>query len=75
MFLRESGKARDDKFFNCKEEHEFYYVSKLYDKKEEVHDFLEKKCESDEINYSTHDEVYELIEKELGYKRKRKLPY
>lgn len=68
--LNESRKARDDKYFNCKEEHENYYVSKLYDEKEEVHEFLGDKCKSGDINYSTHEKVYKLIESELGYKRK-----
>lgn len=50
----------DYKYFNCSEEHEINYVEKQYhDKpnKTEI-EFLKEKCDSNEINYSTHDEVY-----------------
>ena len=60
-------KAKDDKHFNCSEEHEFNYVSGLYPDKDKVYSFLKKKCQSNAIKYSTHLEVYELIKKELGY--------
>jgi len=60
-------KAKDDKYFNCGQEHEFDYVSGLYAEKEKVYDFLKKKCSDKTISYSTHLEVYKLIEKELGY--------
>jgi hypothetical protein len=56
----------DHKYFNCSEEHESYYVSELYDNKQKVHDFLEKSCKNGDINNSTHDEVYKLIEEKLG---------
>lgn len=60
-------KARDDKFFNCSQEHEDNYVSGLYGKdKPKVKEFLEKKCNEGKINYSKHQAVYELIKKELG---------
>ena len=37
------NKPRDDEFFNCGEEHENRYVSKLYgSNSEKVHVFLEK---------------------------------
>ena len=68
--LNENGRPRDWKHFNCKEEHEDCYVSKLYGgNKDKVHDFLVEKCEDGTINYSTHDEVYDLIEEELGIKK------
>lgn len=60
-------KKKDDKFFNCSQGHENYYVSNLYDNSDKVSKFLTNKCASNEINYSTHMEVYKLIEKELGY--------
>ncbi len=61
------NKPRDDEFFNCGEEHENRYVSKLYgSNSEKVHVFLEKKCSDSTINYSTHRQVYQLIEKEFG---------
>lgn len=61
-------KAKDDKYFNCSEEHENNYVSSLYgDNQTTVSVFLETECEDNTINYSTHMEVYELIKNELGY--------
>ena len=60
-------KARDDKYFNCKQEHEDNYVANLYDESNEVSTFLTEKCKDNTINYSTHMEVYELIEEKLGY--------
>ena len=60
-------KSRDDKFFNCSEEWEFKYVSELYDKNDEVYDYLKEKCDDGTISYSTHMEVYEIIEKKFGY--------
>jgi hypothetical protein len=60
-------KAKDDKYYNCGEDHERNYVSGLYANKSSVSNFLIKKCEDGSINYSTHTEVYELIKNELGY--------
>jgi len=60
-------KAKDDKFYNCSEEHERDYVSGLYYNKSVISDFLIKKCKDNSINYSTHTEVYELIKSEFGY--------
>ncbi|MFA9396577.1 MAG: hypothetical protein ACERJ1_17985 [Halodesulfovibrio sp.] len=60
-------KARDDKFFNCEQEHEDNYVAKQYGKnRQAVSDFLAKKCEDGTISYSTHKKVYALIKEELG---------
>jgi hypothetical protein len=60
------NKPRDDEFFNCSQEHEYRYVSRLYKlNSEKVHEFLERKCKDGTINYSKHKEVYELIKKEL----------
>lgn len=61
-------KAKDDKYFNCSEKHENDYVSSLYgDNQVVVSVFLKMECENNTINYSTHMEVYELIETELGF--------
>ena len=60
-------KARDDKFFNCSQEHEDHYVANLYSNPKEVSHLLEIMCQINEINYSTHLEVYKMIQKELGY--------
>ncbi len=59
--------ARDQKYFNCSEEHELKYVSGKYADQEKVYQFLVESCKNNKIHYSTHMEVYQLIEKELGY--------
>lgn len=61
------NKKRDDEFFNCSQEHEDKYVSGLYEKSQKVSNYLKEKCEDNNINYSTHLEVYTMIEKDLGY--------
>ena len=60
-------KARDDKYFNCSQEHEDHYVANLYPNPERVSDFLEAACQLNEIKYSTHMEVYQMIKEKLGY--------
>jgi len=65
-----TGQARDHKYFNCSEEHEFNYVSSLYEEKDKVYDFLKESCENNDIKYSTHDEVYALIKDKLEYDKK-----
>ena len=60
-------KGKDDKYFNCSQEHEFKYVSELYDDKDSVYNFLKEKCKNGNIKYSTHSEVYQMIKDELGY--------
>jgi hypothetical protein len=60
-------KAKDDKFFNCSEKHEIEYVAGLYTNTSKVREFLKSKCKNNQINYSTHMQVYELIKKELKY--------
>lgn len=62
--------ASDHKHFNCSEEHEFKYVSGLYSDSNTVYDFLKESCKNGKIKYSTHQEVYLLIEDELGLTRK-----
>lgn len=54
----------DHEYFNCSEEHEADYVASLYNDKpnQTVKEFLAEKCESNEINNSTHAEVYALLE-------------
>lgn len=61
-------KAKDDKYFNCSQEHELNYVANLYgSNRMQVKEFLKRKCGDNTIHYSTHMEVYELIRRELGY--------
>lgn len=62
------NKPRDDEFFNCSQEHEYGYVSRLYDvNSKKVHEFLERRCKDGTIKYSKHKEVYKLIKNELGF--------
>ncbi|MEX2483643.1 MAG: hypothetical protein WED10_03755 [Brumimicrobium sp.] len=63
----EKDKARDDKFFNCSEQHEVDYVAGLYKDHEGVRELLKKRCADGTIHYSTSLEVYKLVKKELGY--------
>ena len=61
-------KSKDDKFFNCSQEHEIDYVSGLYgDNSDKVSKYLKEKCKDGSINYSKHIEVYEMIKNDLGY--------
>jgi len=61
-------KARDDKFFNCEQEHEDNYVSNLYGINHSlISVFLKTACENNTIKYSTHTAVYELIKTKLGF--------
>ena len=66
--MSKENKARDDKFLNCSEEHELDYVADKYEERDKVYEFLKAKCADKTIKYSSHDEVYALIEKELGFK-------
>jgi len=50
--------------FNCDQDHEANYVSGLYKDKtnKTVKEFLAEKCDSNDINNSTHAEVYKLLD-------------
>lgn len=63
----------DHKHFNCSEQYEHDYIVRQYKdtQRPKVRELLKKRCGDGTINYSTHNEVYELIEKELGYKQER----
>ncbi len=61
-------KARDDKYFNCSQQHEHNYVAGLYPGHvSDVKAFLIKACDKNWIHHSTHMEVYQLIKTHLGY--------
>jgi len=60
-------KAKDDKHFNCSEEHELKYISGLYKDETKVYEFFKNLGENDSVKYSTHDKVYNVIKEELGY--------
>ena len=59
---------RDQKFFSKSQWWEPYYVASRYARKDRkaVRTFIKQ---SAQVFYSTHDEVYALIEKELGLTR------
>lgn len=61
------NKARDDKFFNCTDQHETDYIVGLYEDRDGVRDLLRRRCADNTIHYSTNLEVYKLIKSELGY--------
>jgi hypothetical protein len=61
-------KAKDDKHFNCTQEHEADYVASLYPHaEEEVKTFLSSACKDKTLHNSTHKDVYELIRRKLGH--------
>jgi len=59
-------KAKDDKYYNCSENHEKNYVASLYKDKDKVKALLDKLC-GNGIKNSTHTDVYKLINKKLGH--------
>jgi len=61
------NRSRDNKYFNCSEEHELRYVAGRYEEKGKVYKFLKESCANHGIYHSTHEEVYHLIESELGF--------
>lgn len=60
-------KSKDDKYFSCEQEHELKYVSGLYIQQQQVYTFLKQKCADNAIKYSTHHQVYKLIQDKLGF--------
>lgn len=60
-------KERDDKLFNCSQEHERNYIASLYDdsKRQAVLDFISHGCSTNIIYHTTHYKVYKLIEQHL----------
>lgn len=62
-------RSRDNRLFNCEQQHEHDYVVGLYnvDKRPGIRSFLTNACRQNLIYHSTHQQVYELIKKNLGY--------
>lgn len=59
--------SRDQKMFNCSQQHEINYVASLYPGNEtEVKQALKLDCDSGAIKNFTHAEVYQYIQKTLG---------
>lgn len=59
--------SRDYQFFECTHQQDMDYVSGLYNDKSKVYDLLVQERDRNTINYSTHMDIYELIESRLGY--------
>lgn len=64
-------KARDDRLFNCDQEHEIDYVVSLYDDqhKEQVRKLIKDCCADNTFSNSTHKDVYQMIKDKLGIER------
>lgn len=58
--------GRDQRLFNCGEDHEINYVADLYGvHNDDVRAFLKDACDSGTISNFTHAQVYQFIAKEL----------
>jgi hypothetical protein len=60
-------KRKDDQYFNCREIHELHYVTSLYEEAAVVRKFIIGQCQTGQIAYRTHNDLYALIERELGF--------
>jgi hypothetical protein len=64
----EEDTSRAAMFFECNDTSEHEYVASLYgNRRTVVAAFLKDKCAQSPIKYSTHLDVFELIELKLGY--------
>ncbi len=59
----------EPKYFNCSEDHAINYVAGLYEDTAGVKQWLKDKCENGTICYTTHADLYNMLE-EAGYTRK-----
>ena len=61
-------KAKDDRMFNCNQEHEHSQVASHYGANtEKVLKFLKDSCARGDIYRFTHAQVYQLIKDKLGF--------
>jgi hypothetical protein len=60
-------KSRDNTYFYCSRPKEMHYVAGLYKRKNSVLDYLIKNCQDGSINYLTFLEIYQLIQRDLGF--------
>ena len=56
-----TGDKKDWEEFNCSQEHEFTYVKNLYSNPSDVYAWLKEACENEDLNHSTHKEIYEML--------------
>lgn len=61
------NKEKDDQYFNCREIQELNALTALYEESTVVKKFIINRCQTGQITYRTHHDVYALIEKELGF--------
>lgn len=62
------NKARDDQFFNCEQDYEVDQVASHYGaNKQTILIFLKRACVTKVVSYSTHMQIYQLIENTFGY--------
>ncbi len=61
------SKSKDDNVFTSQQTHELNYFAHLYDNNEDVQAFLRRQCAIGSIDNKTHYEVFQFIEKELGF--------
>lgn len=59
--------AKDNEIFNCGYPNQLKYVSNLYEDSHKIETFLSLMCVSRKIFSKTYFEIYQLIEKELGF--------
>lgn len=61
---------KDHKYFNCSEKHEIDYLAgKFIQPKDDVIAKIKELCQSNEVHYSTHKEVEDLLIK-AGFTKK-----
>ncbi|TLX75208.1 hypothetical protein E9993_09915 [Labilibacter sediminis] len=61
------SKSKDNHVFTCDQTHVLNYLTHLYGKDETVESFLRRHCAKGTIENKTHLELFQMIEKELGY--------
>jgi len=59
--------TKDYQFFECEQQEDLDYVASLYAQQDRVYALLRQEREKKTIQYSTHVDIYELIETKLGY--------
>lgn len=65
-----TGKARDDKFFNCSQDSERDYVKKLYaGHEQQIEDYIKEQCKVGKIHYTSHEKLYQMIYDDLKLRR------
>lgn len=61
------NKEKDHHYFNCREIQELNDLAALYEQGIVVRKFIINRCQTGQIAYRTHADLYALIEKELGF--------